>query len=175
MLLAIFIGFGGRLLPTWMFINSMQLIVHTPLLQTNMPANLHMFLQRYLDLLRLNVEFFSQPINQGQTEEGILKYEISMDENSFFSTILNDCGYNLAFTKNLPIILFFAGVLLICIVGFTLFDILHQCSKRSEQKNRQNSWRHSAWMSNFTIRYFYEFFFEVFLCTLIHLVTVDNE
>lgn len=172
MLLALFIGFGGRLLPTWMFINSMQLIAHTPLLQTNMPANLHMFLQRYLDLLRLNVESFSQLLDVIETEKGILNYEVSMDENSFFSTILNDCGYKLVFTKNLPIILFFALVLLICIVGFTIFDILLQCSK-SKQKTSQKKFRHTAWMSNFTLRYFYEFFFEVFLCTLIHLVTVD--
>jgi len=99
-----------------------------------------------------------------------------MDENSsFFSTILIDCGYKLSLTRNLTVIFLLAEILLICIVGFIIFDILLHCSKRSEQKNRQNSWRHSAWMSNFTLRYFYEFFFEVFLCTLIHLVTVDNE
>jgi len=39
----LFVGVGGRLLPTFMFLNSMQLIVHTPLLATYMPGNLHLF------------------------------------------------------------------------------------------------------------------------------------
>jgi hypothetical protein len=30
--LILFVGMGGRLLPTWMFLNSLQLIVHVPLL-----------------------------------------------------------------------------------------------------------------------------------------------
>ena len=51
-----FVGIGGRLLPTWMFLNSLQLIVHTPLLATNMPSNLHYFLVRYLDMFRMNVK-----------------------------------------------------------------------------------------------------------------------
>ncbi len=42
------------LLPTWMFINSLSLITHTPLMNTDMPANAHNFLNRYLDLVRLN-------------------------------------------------------------------------------------------------------------------------
>ena len=52
------VGMGGSLLPTFMFLNSMQLIVHTPLLATNMPGNLHMFLLKYLDMLRLKVDLF---------------------------------------------------------------------------------------------------------------------
>ena len=43
-LVFLLIGLGGRLLPTWMFINSMQLIFHAPLLNTYMPANLNYFL-----------------------------------------------------------------------------------------------------------------------------------
>ena len=97
-----------------------------------------------------------------------------MDENSFFSTILNDCGYKFSLTRNLTVIFLLAEILLICIVCFTIFDILLKCSK-SKQKTSQKKFRHTAWMSNFTLRYFYEFFFEVFLCTLIHLVTVDKE
>ena len=137
-----------------------------------MPANLHMFLQKFLDLLRLSVESFNQSLDEGKAGNGILDYEVSLDENSFFSTILNDCGYKFSITRNLTVIFLLAEVLLICIVCFTIFDILLQCSK-SEQKNSKKKFRHTAWMSNFTLRFFYEFFFEVFLCTMIHLVTVD--
>ena len=36
-------AFTGRLLPTWMFINSLQLILHTQLFQTYMPAKVAYF------------------------------------------------------------------------------------------------------------------------------------
>lgn len=55
--LLILLGIGGRLLPVWMFINSMQLLVHTPLLSMHMPANLHYFLTHYLNYFSLNFEF----------------------------------------------------------------------------------------------------------------------
>jgi len=42
----------GSLLPTWMFVNALQLIAHLPLLNSNMPANAHYFLRKYLDIVR---------------------------------------------------------------------------------------------------------------------------
>ena len=44
----------GSLLPLWVFVNSMQIITHTPLLNTVMPGNVHYVLKEYLDLVRLN-------------------------------------------------------------------------------------------------------------------------
>ena len=37
-----------------MFLNTLQLIAHMPLLNTLMPANLHLFLAKYLDFVRLS-------------------------------------------------------------------------------------------------------------------------
>ena len=48
------LGLSGRLLPTWMFLNSFQLLVHAPMLATYMPPNLHYFLVDYLNLIRLH-------------------------------------------------------------------------------------------------------------------------
>lgn len=48
------LGFGGRLLPTWMFLNSLQLLAHLPMLDAHVPANLHYYLVYYLSLIRLN-------------------------------------------------------------------------------------------------------------------------
>ena len=59
-LLLIFIGLGGRLLPTWMFLNSLQLIVHLPLLSTSMPSNLHFFLVKYLNFIRMKADVIDQ-------------------------------------------------------------------------------------------------------------------
>ena len=56
------IGIGGRDLPTWMFLNSLSLVLHTPLLPTNMPSNLHMFLLDYLNLIRMKIESVDEQV-----------------------------------------------------------------------------------------------------------------
>ena len=60
---------GGRLLVTWIFLNSLQLIVYAPLVSTSMPSNLHYFLTNYLQLFRLNfvgVEAFEMGYIEGE-------------------------------------------------------------------------------------------------------------
>lgn len=47
--------FCGPLLPIWMFINSMQLIVHVPLIQIKLPGNAHYFLLDHLKILKLHI------------------------------------------------------------------------------------------------------------------------
>lgn len=42
----------GSMLPTWMFINSAQIIAHMPLLKTMMPGNAHYFLNKFLEWMR---------------------------------------------------------------------------------------------------------------------------
>lgn len=42
----------GSLLPTWMFVNSLQLVAHLPLLNMSLPANAHIFMIKFLDLVR---------------------------------------------------------------------------------------------------------------------------
>ena len=54
----------GSLLPTWIFINSLQIIAHTVLLKTLMPANAHYFLSIYLDWLRWYNEDFFEYVEQ---------------------------------------------------------------------------------------------------------------
>ena len=44
----------GPLLPVWMFINSMQLIVHVPLIRAKLPGNSHFFLLDHLNILRMH-------------------------------------------------------------------------------------------------------------------------
>ena len=48
---------GGPLLPTWMFLNSMQLIFHVPLIKSDMPAHTHFFMIEYLNVLRLHFDW----------------------------------------------------------------------------------------------------------------------
>lgn len=42
----------GSLLPTWVFLNSLQIISHMILLKTLMPANAHYFLKKWNDWIR---------------------------------------------------------------------------------------------------------------------------
>ena len=44
----------GPLLPVWMFINSMQLIVHVPLIRAKLPGHAHFLLLDHLNILRLH-------------------------------------------------------------------------------------------------------------------------
>ena len=62
--LLFFVGFGGRLLPTWMFLNSMQLFVHIPLLEIYLPGNLSYFLTNYLGYIRLKSGTITDGISQ---------------------------------------------------------------------------------------------------------------
>lgn len=50
---------SSTLLPWWVFINSMQLICHTPLFDTLMPGNAALFLAKLLDISRFNFLPFS--------------------------------------------------------------------------------------------------------------------
>lgn len=45
----------GPLLSVWMFINSMQLIVHIPLIAIKLPGNAHYFLLDHLNLFNLHL------------------------------------------------------------------------------------------------------------------------
>ena len=44
----------GSLLPLWVFVNSLQIITHSTLLNTLMPGAVHYVFKDYLDLVRLN-------------------------------------------------------------------------------------------------------------------------
>ena len=49
-------------LPTWMFLNSLSLIVHTTLLNSLMPPSVFYVFKKYLDMIRLNSADFNEYI-----------------------------------------------------------------------------------------------------------------
>ena len=49
----IFAFCGGPLLPTWMFLNSLHLIFHLVLINSDIPANAYYFMVQFLSSLRL--------------------------------------------------------------------------------------------------------------------------
>ena len=69
MSLLFLLGMNARILPTWMFLNSIQLIMHSVLLSTSMPSNLHYFLLHYLNLIRMS------PPSYLNKETEVIQYE----------------------------------------------------------------------------------------------------
>lgn len=57
----------GSLLPMWIFVNSLQIITHTTLLNTMMPGNAFLVLKQYLDLVRLNWPALNEAIYDRRT------------------------------------------------------------------------------------------------------------
>ena len=136
-LLFLFLGMGARLLPTWMFVNSLQLIVHTPLLASYMPSSLNYFLIHYLDLERLYSKLLNESVEAWQKSEGINNYDLSNDDTSYFSYRLNDCGYKNEFSRNI----IFIGTLLISflLVLAILYciDLKNKCKTLYKPDNRK--------------------------------------
>jgi hypothetical protein len=52
--------FQGSLISTWIFINSLQLIAHVPLIAKNMPANANYFFLNLLSIVRLSLESINE-------------------------------------------------------------------------------------------------------------------
>ena len=158
------LGINARMLPTWMFLNSIQLIIHSALLSTNMPSNLHYFLFHYLNLFRLNPEAVDLEMEIWQRESGQIDYELANRDDEYFSSVLGMCGYKHAFSRNLLIVLCLSLVLLIIVSALSIVDHV---------KKRTGEYRLSSYMCNFSIRFAYFFFLEICLSVLIHIASMQ--
>ena len=67
---------GGRQLPTWMFINSMQLIFHLSLIKTDLPAVAQFFLIKYLNWLRFNFDWSKNLSDDTLGSADLLDYKL---------------------------------------------------------------------------------------------------
>lgn len=98
----------GSLLPTWMFINSLQIIAHMPLMNSLMPGNAHYFLTKYLDMVRWRNKDFNKWL------DGYVNWKDYDVDVGFFHLLLKEGGYEHLYAENLVLIL--AGVVLICLI-----------------------------------------------------------
>ena len=162
--LLFFLGINARILPTWMFLNSIQLIMHSVLLSTSMPSNLHYFLLHYLNLIRMNPPSLNLEMELLQRESGQVDYELSNKDDSPYTSILGMCGYKHAFSQNLLIVCGISLILLIVITVSSLIDLV---------KRRHGNRRCSAYVCNFSVRFAYEFFLEICLSVLIHIASMQ--
>ena len=146
--LIVFLGIGANLLPTWMFVNSMQLIMHTALLKTSMPSNLHYFLIHYLNLLRMNPEQLDLTMETLLTQSGQFDYELSSQGDAYFNAVLNMCGYKHTISRNLTIIAGIFFLILLTVTScFHSWGFLVDCRTSWPGPRRSCSWRSGSCMS----------------------------
>lgn len=129
-----------------------------------MPGNAHYFLNKYLDLVRWHNSdlqlWFDSNFN-------FKKY--ALDEG-LYHKFLQACGYEHLYAQNL--ILVIAAVLLITLVWIIIQVKDFIASRRPFQKRRLNK-RDEPMVTNFALRFFYEFFLEFAICITLNLSIVD--
>ena len=137
-----------------MFLNTLQIIAHMPLLNLVMPANAHYCLAKYLNIVRL----YSKRLNT------MLRGPFNMKRTSgikgLYNVYMQLCEYEHLYSRNLVIVIALAIVFLV--VGIAL-RIRYVCTPRKADKKLYGR-EPSA-----LLRLFYEMFFEICLCILINL------
>ena len=155
---------SGPLLPVWMFVNSLQLIVHIPLVRTEIPAVANLLFLDYLSIVRLNVrtvnDFLAQLLGLEQTSQDDQR---SLDQaDSYYNELIYSCGYHVSLTHNLILILGLFSVI-------ALFWLAMAC----RDKLCFQGGRHEIWWNNLMVRFLYEVFFEITLCLMISFSAMD--
>ena len=120
---------GGHMIPTWMFLNSLSLIAHLPLLGVMMPNSLHYFLWKWLRVFTLSNYQLNYDMEIWRKSLSIKNYFKAIDEDSPYHVLLNDCGYKHAYARNL-LIFFVLGaciflIWLICLVRVYIIKIYY--------------------------------------------------
>ena len=166
MILAVVL-FTGRLLPIWMFINSLSLICHTQYFKSNMPGFLAIYLTQLLKIPRFDLipqwrEHFED--TRGFPREGA--------HNELFATHEYNSLYMLGTMGHLILIYLAIIVIIWCAAlikdGF-VWVRGHWDANQQHKRIRGIFWlfKHEPLMHNATNRFIYEIFFEVCLCSMI--------
>ena len=117
----------GAQLPTWMFINSLCLIVHTTLLNSLMPPSVFYTFKKYLNLVRLNWPDLNEDIEENYD---VFDYE---NGHGFYSIYLRSSGYAHLFARNTVIIL--SSALVIFLV-WGIIGVIDRCTVNAKNRRR---------------------------------------
>ena len=156
----------GSLVLTWLFINSLQLIAHVPLIAARLPANANIMLGRLLGFTRLNIDALSEALD---TPESVISTnQLANDEDSYFSPRMLQSGYRVSFARNLLfglIIALFASVAWAATAAVSKFYKPHKRTRASRSAE--------VFMANFMTRFALEAFFELMVCSMINLTSME--
>ena len=127
--------FSGPLLSIWMFINSLQLIVHIPLISVYLPATSNLFLLELLSYVRLHIDWLMSALerifNMDTTDR--VDYEAAIQNadgnnatgdssSTFYNELIHACGYHISIARNLLVILSLAFLVLFVWLSVALKD-----------------------------------------------------
>ena len=153
----------GPLLPVWMFFNSLQLLLHLPLLRVRIPASANLFLMQYLDLVRMHSTTINKwvenllGLDSGDRQDQVV---IDEDQTPLYNELMKESGYHVSLWRNL-------AICCALLTGVTLIWAFVRFEKRI---CRNKKWsKADTWWNNFFVRLIYELFFEICLCTMISL------
>ena len=157
---------AGSLLPTWMFINSLQIISHLVLLRTLMPVNAHYFLSTWNDWIR----WYDNNVWDSASMVVDFK-EYDLDYGSY-NSMLQMSNYKHLIGHNLIIIISVLALLVVVWFVLALKDLIVKAQKKSDTRTRKKK-PSTPWCTNFILRFFYVFFLEICLCAFLQLSVVD--
>ena len=153
-----------------MFLNTLQLMSHLPLIKSQMPAPANYFMSQFLDLSRFNVVWpllKDFAIQNSYYKEGAL--------NMTFEAY----GYaSMYIWGNTPSLIILAFVIFAFWGLSFLKDIFVNSTNRvcvGWIRDRFMLNKHSAWMTNFALRFWYEAFIFVCISVLISLNKSEQE
>ena len=146
-----------RLLPTWMFVNSLQLITHLLLCRLQLPAEAALFLKQFAGVARFN------PLPM------LPLLDVTEDGGAGFSAEFVAFGY-----KSRHLVANLNWVMLLWIVAGALLVLAlckDVCCRLCGSREVCCKERHLPAAQNLTVRVAYETFFEGCLCALIAVAT----
>jgi len=160
------------LLPIWALFNTLQILVHLPLVNVPMPGNATAFLKGLLDIARLEV------FNVRPWIKDWLRYPDGLDG---LNAIFNDYGYDSkAAIVNLGVL---TGLLFLGVLALIIAALVDQISNKVlfAKNNRTHpdlpdkttaTWAVAT--QNAFLRFGFEVFLEFFLCALINVVSMGS-
>mmetsp|Transcript_18024 Transcript_18024/g.22571 ORF Transcript_18024/g.22571 Transcript_18024/m.22571 type:complete len:275 (-) Transcript_18024:1061-1885(-) len=160
--------FRGSLLSTWLSINTVQLVVHVPMIASSLPANAHYFMLNLLSIVRMSLDSFNSTVNE--LTDKLEEYELLTDESSFLTSSLHNLGYRHSFARNMFSIGCAALALtLVWLLVSACERILTLCCRSKARKLRGK-----ARMTNVVVRFLLEVHFELMICALITLSNLSE-
>ena len=158
-------AFRGSLVSTWIFINTLQLIAHVPLVATKLPANAHYFLLNLLSFVRLNFQSVSSSIDSIQAK--MLEGKLVSDESYWYNESLHIGGYRFSFVHNMLIIgVIAAGIALVWLLTAVIEALTNKCGRGQQSPATRTK---ESLMNNFAVRFALEVYFELMICAMITL------
>jgi len=156
-------AFKGSLVSTWLFINTMQLIAHIPMIAGKLPANAHYFFLNFMSLARMSIQSVDSLLDD--IESKTLNARLVQDEDSYLTAEMHSFGYSASFTRNALTILCFASVIALVWLFSAVYSKL--CKKESDKQTKAVSGE--VFMNNFFVRFLLEACFELMICAFINL------